>query len=71
MLDGLSMSVAPVEYVILRKLEYFRERKSEKHVRDIRGMLAVSMAQIDRPFLEQWIARLGLAAEWAVVLAES
>jgi hypothetical protein len=70
-LDGLSMSVAPVEYVILRKLEYFREGKSEKHLRDIRGMLAISAAQIDRPFLEQWIARQGLAAEWAQVLAES
>ncbi len=56
--------------MILRKLEYYREGKSEKHVRDIRGMLEVSSAQIDRPFLEQWIARLGLAAEWGTVLTE-
>jgi hypothetical protein len=68
-LDGLRVVVAPVEYVILRKLEYFREGGSEKHLRDIRGMLEVSGAQIDRPLLEQWIARLGLAAEWARVLA--
>jgi hypothetical protein len=67
-LEGLHVSVAPVEYVILRKLEYFHEGRSEKHVRDIRGMLEVSSAQIDRPLLEQWIARLGLAAEWATVL---
>ena len=53
-LDGLQLSVAPVEYVILRKLEYFREGKSEKHLRDIRGMLAVT--DIDRPFLEKEIA---------------
>ncbi|TMQ02349.1 MAG: hypothetical protein E6J91_52415 [Deltaproteobacteria bacterium] len=71
MLDGVNMSVAPVEYVILRKLEYFREGGSEKHVRDIRGMLAIAAAQIDRPFLEQWIGRRGLAAEWANVLAEA
>jgi hypothetical protein len=69
-LDELRVSVAPVEYVILRKLEYFREGGSEKHVRDIRRMLEVSSAQIDRPLLEQWIARLGLTAEWARVLAE-
>jgi hypothetical protein len=67
-LDGLRMSVAPIEYVILRKLEYFREGKSERHVRDIRGMLEVSSALIDRPFLEQQIASLGLATEWARVL---
>jgi hypothetical protein len=63
------MSMAPIEYVILRKLEYFREGGSEKHVRDIRGMLEVSSAQIDRPFLDQWISRLDLAEAWAKVLA--
>lgn len=66
--DGLPLSIAPVEYVILRKLEYFREGQSQKHVRDIRGMLAVSSEQLDRPFLESWIARLGLTAEWRHVL---
>lgn len=69
-LEGLHVSVAPVEYVILRKLEYFHEGRSEKHVRDIRGMLEVSSAQIDRTLLEQWIARLGLTAEWVTVLDE-
>lgn len=39
-------------------------------MRDIRGMLEVSPAQIDRPFLEQWIAHLGLAAEWERILAD-
>lgn len=69
-LDGLRVSVAPIEYVILRKLEYFREGKSEKHVRDIRGMLEVSPAQIDRSFLQEWIVRLGLSAEWDRVVSE-
>jgi len=66
--DGLPLSIAPVEYVILRKLEYFREGQSQKHVRDIRGMLAVSSEQLDRSFLESWIARLGLTAEWQRVV---
>jgi hypothetical protein len=70
-LDGLNVAVAPVEYVILRKLEYYREGQSEKHVRDTRGMLEISPAQIDRAFLEQWIARLALAAEWKRVLDEA
>lgn len=70
-LDGLQISVAPIEYVILRKLEYFREGKSEKHVRDIRGMLEVSSDRIDRVVLDHWIARLGLTSEWATVLSTS
>ena len=36
------MALAPAEYVIVRKLEYYREGGSEKHLRDIRSMLAVS-----------------------------
>ena len=56
------------EVTITRRV--FREGGSEKHVRDIRGMLEVSSAQIDRPLLEQWIARLGLSAEWARILDE-
>lgn len=64
-IEGRSVRVAPAEYVIVRKLEYFRDGGSEKHVRDIRSMLAISGAHIDREELERWIARRGLAAEWA------
>lgn len=66
--DGLRLSLAPVEYVIVRKLEYFREGQSQKHVRDILGILAVSSEQLDRSFLESWVARLGLTAEWQSVV---
>ena len=33
-------------------LEYYREGSYEKHLRDIRAMLAVSGGQLDRPALE-------------------
>ena len=66
-LDGYAVSVAPVEYVILRKLEYFREGGSEKHLRDIRSMLEVSRDQVDAGFLQRKIAELHLATEWARV----
>jgi hypothetical protein len=56
--------VAPPEYVIVRKLEYYREGGSEKHLRDIRGMLNVSGDQLDRVVLDEWVRRLGVAAQW-------
>ncbi len=62
---GQSISFAPPEYVILRKLEYFREGGSTKHLTDIRAMLDVSGDAIDRAALDEWIARLGLQTEWA------
>jgi hypothetical protein len=58
------ISLAPPEYVIVRKLEYYREGRSEKHLRDIRAMLVVSAELIDRAALEDWITRLNLKAEW-------
>lgn len=66
-LDEIDVKVAPVEYVLLRKLEYFREGGSEKHLRDIRGMLEISSGEIDRVFLDEQIAKRGLTAAWAAV----
>lgn len=61
---GLEITLAPPEYVIVRKLEYFREGGSDKHLRDIRGMLNVSGEQIDRAELLAWAKRQGVEAEW-------
>lgn len=61
------VAVAPPEYVIVRKLEYFREGGSEKHLRDIRAMLAVSGDQIDRAELDEWIRRQGVELQWRMV----
>jgi hypothetical protein len=61
---GEPLLVAPPEYVIVRKLEYFREGGSEKHLRDIRAMLKVSHGQIDRAALEDWVGRQGVTAQW-------
>jgi len=65
--EGETVALAPPEYVIVRKLEYYREGGSEKHLRDIRSMLAVSGDQLDRPELEDWIRRRGLQTEWRLV----
>lgn len=59
---GSALWIAPPEYVILRKLEYLREGGQDKHVRDIRFMLAAT--DVDRAFLDAEIARLGLRALW-------
>jgi hypothetical protein len=59
--------VAPPEYVIVRKLEYYREGGSEKHLRDIRAMLAVSGDELDRSALNEWVQRQGVEAQWRMV----
>ena len=55
---------APPEYVILWKLEFFRESRGEKHLRDIRGILAVSGDEIDLAYLNKVVANLQLEDYW-------
>jgi hypothetical protein len=65
--EGQVVVVAPPEYVIVRKLEYYREGGSEKHLRDIRSMLATSPEAIDRAELEKQIVARGLQDAWRQV----
>lgn len=60
----LEVSVAPPEYVIIRKLEFYREGGSQKHLRDIRSMLRLSPEEIDAAALEAWVLRRGLSEAW-------
>jgi hypothetical protein len=60
--DESVLWVAPPEYVILGKLEFFREGGSEKHLRDIRGILRGT--EIDRAFLEKEVALRELSEVW-------
>jgi hypothetical protein len=61
------VNLAPPEYVIIRKLEYFKEGASEKHLRDIKTMLEVSGSSISQEELVRFIRERGLDAEWRKV----
>ena len=62
---GAPLWIAPVEYVIVRKLQYLREGESDKHVRDIRAMLRLSAGVIDRDALAEQVVLYSLEKEWA------
>ena len=59
--------IAPPEYVVLRKLEYFRDSGSDRHLRDIRAMLRELGRDIDLAGLIADIQRLGLVEQWEAV----
>jgi hypothetical protein len=60
-----SMAIAPPEYVILRKLQYFREGGSEKHLRDIHRMTVALGDAWDRAALEEKVREFGLEEAWS------
>ena len=69
--SGEEICLAPPELVILKKLEFFREGGSQKHLRDIHFMLEISADKIKLPMLEQWIRERNLEKEWAQARAST
>lgn len=61
--------VARPEDVILAKMDFYREGGSEKHLRDIAGILRISGDEVDRQYVAQWAGRLGLTEIWETILS--
>lgn len=68
-LGGTTINVAPPEYVIVRKLEFFREGGSAKHLEDIRGILRHQAGRLDMAVIDEKVTELGLVDEWRQVTA--
>jgi hypothetical protein len=59
-----SATFAAPEHVILKKLRYYVDGGSDKHLRDIAGILRVSGSSIDRGEIDRWADELGVAEVW-------
>ena len=55
------------EDLILKKLEFYRLGGSEKHLRDISGILLVQGEQIDQAYLDKWAALTEVTGELELV----
>lgn len=66
-IDGDEVIFAPPEYVIMRKLQFFREGGSQKHVRDISRMLVGLGDGWEQETLREMIGTHGLHEEWQMV----
>jgi len=62
------VSAASATPLRLYKMRYFREGGSERHLRDIAGMLRISSAEIDIQYVTEWSERLSLSDIWNSVL---
>ena len=62
---------ASPEDVIIKKMEYFKEGGSEKHLRDIAGIIKVSGKELEIAYIERWASRKGLAEIWEAILEKT
>jgi hypothetical protein len=67
-LEDRTVSFASPEDVILMKMLYYREGESEKHLRDIGGVLRVQGERIDRQYITQWAEHLGVGDVWVTII---
>ena len=52
-------------------MEYYREGGSDKHLRDIAGVLRVQGDQVDRAYIARWAQQLGLTEIWDTIGAQT
>lgn len=61
--------LASPEDVILGKMIYYREGGSEKHLRDITGILKITGDAVDRDYIAQFAVQLGVTEVWEAVVS--
>lgn len=65
--ESYEATFSSAEDVIIKKMEFYREGGSEKHLRDITGMLKVSGDEIEEAYIVEWADRLGLRSIWDAI----
>lgn len=63
-LEDTEANFASPEDLIIKKMEYYKEGSSEKHIRDILGMLKISGEMIDLEYIFLWAQKLNLGDIW-------
>lgn len=56
------------EDLIIMKMKFYKEGGSEKHLRDITGILKISEEMVDRNYIELWVDKLELRPLWQTIL---
>lgn len=59
---------ARAEDLILSKMLYYKEGGSEKHLRDIAGILKISPGEVNRDYVAGWAVQLGVLEIWQAIL---
>src|SRR5690349_2633068 len=67
--SGRTGRFAAPEDVIVKKMEAYQEGGSEKHLRDIAGILKAMGPRIDRAYIESASRRQGVDAVWRQIVA--
>ncbi|MSR56598.1 MAG: hypothetical protein EXS05_02860 [Planctomycetaceae bacterium] len=68
--ESVEAMFASAEDVIIRKMQYFQAGGSDKHLRDIAGVLKIQGDRIDRRYIVEWSDRLAVRDVWELILKQ-
>jgi len=66
--EGMRLTLASPEDVLIAKLEWARSSDSIRQLQDAAGILKVQRQSLDLAYIEQWITSLGLREQWRALL---
>jgi len=66
-MDDVGVNFSSPEDVILKKMEFYKMGGSEKHLRDIMGMIKISEELINFEYIEKWVSILYLGEIWTAI----
>ncbi|HPW18828.1 MAG TPA: hypothetical protein PLP83_10690 [Candidatus Aminicenantes bacterium] len=66
--DGLTIQYSSPEDIIVSKLEFYREGRSDKHLRDIAGIVKISGEELDLGYIASVTQEKGLREIWEELL---
>lgn len=70
MIDGLDVPVASAEDIVLSKLEWSKQSRSDRQRADVVAVVRANRDTLDRAYLERWAPRLGVADELHQIIDE-
>lgn len=62
---GVPVAVASPEDVVIAKLEWAKRSGSDRQIDDAGGIIRSKGSDLDRAYVERWVAALDLAPQWA------
>jgi hypothetical protein len=65
--EGMRLTLATPEDVLIAKLEWAKMGDSERQLQDVAGIIRMQRATLDFRYVEEWVETLELHPQWAAV----
>lgn len=70
-LDGVELTIATAEDVVLAKLEWAKLGASDRQIEDVATLLRARARKLDWDYVDDWVRRLGVETQWIGALHAS